>query len=503
MIKVKKLYEEYIKFYKIFGKKTILLSILTIFSGLLVPIIYIFIASKYTEKIRASFISTEHLNNDFIKCLLEFIICFAIMNSLHLLNFFSVSKFMESIYYRLTDVMFRRIYNYNDNFNKEDLISSGLKTIRNILLIVRLFIIFWINVIFDVLLINFYVYLHDKKIGAILLMLYLSDAILIYILSIINIRKQRLLDQSEDKYDVFIRDVLSKSETNSIYNLSDIHINISREITKQNAKLYGRILFIQLVYEIFIAIYNVICVSTIFYLIIKNSNISSLNKSAIFAMLISNLADLWRLTKNIVTFVDTWSAIKFDIFFLKNIYYEKIDINSSIDIILNNNNVSFVKGINIISGNSGSGKSLLIKSIIQKYNNVIAMHQIDHIYNDTLLKNIILSEEYDEKIFQKVINIFKNPRFNKSINLNIKNTLSGGEIKMLCFMRLIYYLLISEKRKSPYSAIILDEPFNHIDQNNIKIISEYIKNILLKKYIVILVDHGNYLNESAIKIFYI
>lgn len=449
LIKLKNFYKKYCEFCQIFGKKPIVLFLLTIISGLLVPIIYIFIASRYTEKIRLSFISSESINNYFMKCLTEFIICFTIMNSLHLLNFLSISKFMSSLYYRLTDVMFQRIYNCNDkNINKEDLISNGIKTIKNILLIIRLFIIFWINVIFDVLLINFYVFLNDKKIGIILLLLYFSDMVLIYILSIININKQRILDESENKYDIFIRDILSKSETNEVYKLSDIHLIKAREITKQNSYLCGKILFIQLVYEIFIAVYNVICMSIILYLIVKNTKISSINKSAIFAMLISNLSDLWLLTKNLVMFVDTWNSIKLEIFDLKINNQNKENIETVIEIEHNNDKIIFEKGLNIISGNSGTGKSLLIKSIINKYNNVISMSQIDHIYNDTLLNNIKLSEEYNEIIMKKVLNIFKNERINILINENIKNNLSGGEVKIICFMRLVYYILIAEKESN-------------------------------------------------------
>lgn len=495
-------YEKGYKFYKLFGKRTCILGILSLLSGPIVPMFYIFIVSKYTEKIRLSFISSEFLNDGFIKSIIEFIICFAIMNTLHLFNFCSISSFLSSMYYKLMDIMFTNIYKRDKDDINSDTISNSIKIIRNILLIIRLFLIFWISVIFDILLINFYVYIHSKQIGLILLLLYLSNGVLLYILSIVNIRRQRLLDKNEEIYDIFLRDVLTKSESNNLYNLYNQHLKISRSITQKSSYLYGKILNIQLIYEIFIAIYNAICMSIVLYLTVKNTNISSLNKSAIFAMLFSNLSDLWRLTKNIVTFIDTWNSIKIDILKIKEQTTTKIQPKNNIEIKYNSNLYSFNSGLNIISGNSGSGKSMLIREIIKKYSDTIAMYQTDYIYNSTIRYNILLSEEYNEDIFNQVIDLFKNKKLTKLLDLNIKNNLSEGETKIICFIRVIYHILMAEKRKKPYSVIILDEPFNYIDKNNIRTIISYIESKLINQYILIVVDHGNYLNDKANKIYY-
>ena len=499
---IKLVYNKIYRFYKLFGKKTCILGMLSLISGPIVPVVYIFVVSKYTERIRLSFISSESLNDDFIQRIFEFIICFAVMNVLHLFNFCSISSFLSSMYNKLIDILFVNMYKRDANEVQDDVISNGIKTVRNILLIIRLFLIFWISVIFDILLINFYVYLHSKQIGLILLFLYLSNGVLIYLLSTINIRRQSMLDKNEEIYDTFLRDVVKKSEANNLYNLYNQHLKLSRSITQKSANLYGKILCIQLIYEIFIAIYNAICMSIVLYLIVKNTNIPPLHKSAIFAMLISNLADLWRLTKNIVTFIDTWNSIKLDILRIQDFKIDKICPKDSIEINYRKNLYYFCNGLNIIRGEYGSGKSLLIREIIKKYSNTIAMHQTDYIYNSTVRYNIILSEEYNEDIFNQVINLFKSKKFKELLNSNIKNNLSEGEIKIICFIRVIYQILMAEKRGEPYRLVILDEPFNYIDKNNIKIIIDYIENNLISKYILIVVDHGNYLNNKANKIYY-
>lgn len=504
-------YTKCIQIVKLMGKKSVFLFLFSLFSGAIVPMFYIFIASKYTESIRFSFISSEHVNDKFISSIFHFIICFIIMNLCHLINFYTISKFLSYIYWHLTSTMFRIIYSKKDNrAYKSDIISSGIKTINNLITIVRMFLIFWSSVIFDIILINFYVYLHNKKIGILLFLLYLSDALLIYILIKINNNKQKQLDSSESSYDIFMRDALSKHDINILYNLYNHHNTKAQYMTKLNANLYGHILFIQLSYEIFIAIYNVTCMSLVLYLIVKNTDISSVNKSVIFAMLMSNLADLWKLTKNIVNFVDIFNAINMNILIsseenTENITndFNKIDIKELLEISYKNQLLKFQKGLNIVSGNSGSGKSLLVKKIMNIYKEVVVMTQTDYLYDITTKENIVLGSTYNKEIFLNVIALFNNSKINNNLDIKTKNTLSGGETKIVCFMRTIYHILIAEKQNNPYKVVILDEPFNHIDKNNIEIIKNYINNNLLNKYIVIVIDHGNYLNLQAKQIYYI
>lgn len=190
------------------------------------------------------------------------------------------------------------------------------------------------------------------------------------------------------------------------------------------------------------------------------------------------------------------------------------------DIIVNNlnfsygynkviNNLSFKidKGDKVLLyGNNGTGKSTLL-NILTKYidnyngdisinninikdidyisysNNISYINQNSCLFNDTILNNIILDEEYNENKFNKIINLVNLNKFmnikNNDYNIVLKNNYSGGEKQKLILARNLY---------KKFDILILDEAFSEIARKDrIDIINKI--NNYYKDKTIIYVNH--------------
>lgn len=129
--------------------------------------------------------------------------------------------------------------------------------------------------------------------------------------------------------------------------------------------------------------------------------------------------------------------------------------------------------INIIIGENGSGKSVLLKEIL-KNNNAIMLMQSPYIFNKKVYKSLefiknISKSDMDIDELLKLVNLY-DQKYNESLSL------SGGQKQRLAFAMVIL---------SGKDIILLDEPFNGIDVYSQKLIVDLIKTLKNKKFIVV------------------
>lgn len=181
--------------------------------------------------------------------------------------------------------------------------------------------------------------------------------------------------------------------------------------------------------------------------------------------------------------------------------------------VINNFSYEFKKGINIINGDSGKGKSTLLKLVtglfdcnngtilindsylLKDYNildNVSYVTQSEFIFNRTVKENLLLNTPENERYKKYIKEVKIEHLVNKNVGIN-GELISGGECKRVCIGR----MLIKDKIGN---LLIFDEPFYGLDKG---LVNEIIKIIIsYKDNILLIVDHTkyleNYLNEHKI-----
>jgi ABC-type bacteriocin/lantibiotic exporter with double-glycine peptidase domain len=174
--------------------------------------------------------------------------------------------------------------------------------------------------------------------------------------------------------------------------------------------------------------------------------------------------------------------------------------------IIKNINVEFKKGINIVEGKSGQGKSTLVKLICGiletkkgkiYYNNnniknknlfpsISYMCQNDFIYDRSVKDNIFLQHE-NPNLNNEIQNFNMTSILNNSCGFN-GSKISGGQSKRISFLRMLNFYKNG-------NLIILDEPFFAVDNTLVELMASYVKN-LAKDNIVIIIDHSQYFKSS-------
>ncbi len=152
-----------------------------------------------------------------------------------------------------------------------------------------------------------------------------------------------------------------------------------------------------------------------------------------------------------------------------NISYPKTNFTMKLDEIM------FIDHkINVIIGENGAGKSVLIKAILKKHGDCILMMQSPYIFNKTVLNSMkfikkLANSPLDEIAILKAVNLHE--------CLDVESlSLSGGQKQRLA----LAMALMANK-----SVIILDEPFNGIDVASQKLIVELIKKTQDKTFIIV------------------
>jgi ATP-binding cassette, subfamily B, bacterial PglK len=204
--------------------------------------------------------------------------------------------------------------------------------------------------------------------------------------------------------------------------------------------------------------------------------------------------------------------------FNKSIEFQNISFNyPDRENSLNNLNLKISKNTLIgIKGETGSGKSTLIKIIMgllqptsgkilldgkelhlseNNLKDIISyVPQNFYILDDTILENIIFSEENNKPDYKKISNVTKLSQLDgvinslpKGINTIVGSTgqlLSGGQAQRLALARALY-----QERE----ILILDEATNALDSNTEKLIIENILNLKKSKTIIIISHNSDIL----------
>lgn len=185
-----------------------------------------------------------------------------------------------------------------------------------------------------------------------------------------------------------------------------------------------------------------------------------------------------------------------DIIKIQNIYFAYNENK-----IINNLSLELKKGLYKIEGQSGSGKSTLLQLImglkninsgnifinnesienINILNKVSYLSQFDYTYNRTVKDNLSMNKDINS-IRDHIVNYNINNILDNNVGINGEK-ISGGQCKRLCFLRMLNF-------HSYGNLIILDEPFNGLDNNLIGLIIEFIKNNI-NSSIILIIDHTN------------
>lgn len=175
---------------------------------------------------------------------------------------------------------------------------------------------------------------------------------------------------------------------------------------------------------------------------------------------------------------------------LLNIESLKFKYNNSNNY-LNYKNISIPKtGITIIKGRSGSGKSTLAKILAKLYKDdedfllhekVTYIPQEPEIFPLSIKENIVFDRNVSDN---NIIKTLQNLKFNKDFieNRNLNNqiskaSISKGEAYRINLARLVY---------NESDIVIMDEPFASLDEDNIMILVDIIKEMAETKSIIIL-----------------
>jgi len=163
-----------------------------------------------------------------------------------------------------------------------------------------------------------------------------------------------------------------------------------------------------------------------------------------------------------------------------------------------------------ISGHSGKGKTTIINLLLgflradkgdilinekivlsnelpQYWNDIAYVKQQSFLIHDTLLKNITLEDNYDNARLQEAVHASgldqlmnsSTDDLNKIISDNGKN-ISGGQRQRIAIARALY---------KNANLIILDEPFNELDNASEQLLLTHFKQLALQGKMIILISH--------------
>lgn len=341
----------------------------------------------------------------------------------------------------------------------------------------------------------------------------LLSLLYLYINYKINISNTRLihnLSEKDNDKTKLMSEYLNKLKTikaNNVNYFTKKLYNVNHDYLDYEHSLYKKHLYLQVLNEI---ILDTLLILSLLYLIVNKYSISLIIIFInVYYYYLNNLSQIINLFNLYPYFKDARRRVVniFDIpciedkriinnkLNLKNINY-KIGHN----IIFDNLNMNLNNNITLIKGENGSGKSTLFDiigglalsndGIVSSFDKVSYLTQNANLFNDTILNNIILDNEYNEERFKKVENvvdlktIFKDKDIDYNKIILEQENISGGEKQKILLARSLY---------KDFDLLILDESFNQIDINSSKTIINNIKKEFKDKMILI-TDHSNKIN---------
>lgn len=200
--------------------------------------------------------------------------------------------------------------------------------------------------------------------------------------------------------------------------------------------------------------------------------------------------------------------------YTNNLKLNNIDLKFGNNVIFNKLSIEFNKGMTLIKGPIGSGKSCILQIIfgilnyqkgdihyrnkyknninIQKWReNIVYINQFPSFFETKNIdKNIYYNYQDKQKINDLLIEFKIKTKFNYLLKNNIEShQLSGGEKQIICFIRSI----INDKKE----IYLIDEPTASLDAHMKQIIYDIIQKLKKKKKIIIVVSHDNYFEKIA------
>ena len=301
------------------------------------------------------------------------------------------------------------------------------------------------------------------------------------------------------KSDYFFKNI-SKSINNNLNNKLTLNYNIHKiELVKNTLEEIMLVLILIIYYKlnkdymmliVYISVYNYFLESVKFF-------VNIIPNYLYFKDIIKRVKSIFDLELNNKNMnVGNKGEIQ-----VKNLSYSYNNLSN----IINNFNMEIKRGDKVLlQGSNGSGKSTLLgllTGLNDDYNgsikispNVAYIEQNSHIFNDTILNNIILDNSYNDLKFKTVekITLLKDIIYNKpnGYNTNIKSiaNLSGGEKQKIIIARSLY---------NSFNILIMDESLSEISKYNRKRILLNIINYYKDKTIIYISHHDEdiYFNQ--------
>ncbi|KGL59137.1 ABC transporter transmembrane region [Polaribacter sp. Hel1_85] len=366
-----------------------------------------------------------------------------------------------------------------------------------ILLLINIFLISPL-LFFDLIFFSFLLYLFHNKISG----------------KVEHINQERQIENAE--LSSFFLEILQGKNDIIIFNLLQKVINSVLDITQKIKKQIRLSAIYQGLADVFLEILIIFFIgSVILILLIKSMELPTIITTLGFIIFLlwplksinSYLMSLHIVLPSIKRIEQVLEKMETTTFGSRKIIETPRDTSISIknlsfsygnQLIFNQSNFYFPKGVFLISGKNGSGKSTLANLIsgivphdegeiiieVQKKSNAIGLvSQTPFLYNDTIAENLMIDELITAKELDEIVQIYRLKEIfkfdlTKNVGENGKN-LSGGEKQIISILRGVL--------KNP-SILILDELTNNLP---IEVYEVFIKKIVSsrKNKITIIMSH--------------
>ncbi|XP_057665340.1 ATP-binding cassette sub-family C member 4-like isoform X1 [Diorhabda carinulata] len=178
-----------------------------------------------------------------------------------------------------------------------------------------------------------------------------------------------------------------------------------------------------------------------------------------------------------------------------------VSVNINGKIILEDISLSAEKGLNIITGNLGSGKSSIIKALLGEYpseGQILVEGSISYaseepwLFPSTIRQNILFGEEYDEKRYNEVLRVCALHVDLKKLKNGDQTVVGDGGVNFSKGQQARINLARAVYRKS--DIYLLDDPLSGLDSRiNIYVFKKCIMDFLKDKIVILVTNNINHI----------